>query len=94
MRWVQCFDPFFMLIRVRYSAKMAQNLGSEPIDRYEVYRREEKIATMPYRPQLSEVPFAVSDDAAPQGSSGGLWYRVRVVDAAGRTADSISVKPV
>jgi len=67
--------------------------AGDPLTRYEVYRREDKIATVPFRPQTSEEPFSVTDDAAPASHSGGLYYKVRVVDAAGRHADSISVKP-
>lgn len=67
--------------------------AGDPLVRYEIYRREEKIATVPFAPQVNETPFSVVDAAAPQGHSGGLYYRVRAVDAAGRFVDSISVKP-
>ena len=64
-----------------------------PLLRYEVYRREQKIGEMAFQPQTSEAPFAFEDRDAPQGHAGGLYYSVRVVDVAGRHADSISVKP-
>jgi aryl-alcohol dehydrogenase-like predicted oxidoreductase len=67
--------------------------AAEPLVRYEVYRREQKIATIPWQPQLSEEPFAIVDKDAPQGHSGGLWYKVRAVDSTGSFADSVSVKP-
>ncbi len=34
--------------------------------------------------------FRFTDDEEPKGASGGLWYHVRAVDAAGRQVDSIS----
>ncbi len=66
--------------------------GGDPIVRYEVYRRQERIATMPFEPQTSEQPFTVVDKDAPGGHMGGLWYQVRAVDAAGQQVDSISVR--
>ncbi|MEX2301344.1 MAG: aldo/keto reductase [Bryobacterales bacterium] len=66
--------------------------AGEPIVRYEVYRRHERIAAMPFEPQISEQPFRVVDKDAPGGHSGGVWYRVRAVDAAGQTVDSLSVR--
>ncbi len=77
--------------RVRWSTAYA---GSHPIDRYEIYRRETKIAGIPYRPQLSEDLFTFEDRVTgAQNWSGGKYYKVRAVDAAGNTADTRSVKP-
>jgi aryl-alcohol dehydrogenase-like predicted oxidoreductase len=67
--------------------------GPDPIVRYEVFRREERIASVPFRPQISEEPFSVSDTGAPRSHSGGLYYRVRAVDGAGRWADCMPGKP-
>jgi aryl-alcohol dehydrogenase-like predicted oxidoreductase len=67
--------------------------GSHPIDRYEIYRREVKLASIPYRPQLSEEPFTYEDRMTEAGSwPGGKYYKVRVVDAAGNVADTATVK--
>jgi hypothetical protein len=66
--------------------------GGDPLVRYEVWRREEKIATLLFRPQTTEAPFTFTDEAAPDSAPGGVWYKVRAVDAAGRYADSITVK--
>jgi len=66
--------------------------AGEPIVRYEVFRRDERIAELPFKPQTSEEPFSAVDEDAPKGHSGGLWYRVRAVDAAGATADSLSLR--
>jgi hypothetical protein len=67
--------------------------GGHPIDRYEIYRREVKLATVPYRPQLSEEPFTWEDRMPEAGSwPGGKYYKVRVVDAAGNVADTPTVK--
>jgi aryl-alcohol dehydrogenase-like predicted oxidoreductase len=67
--------------------------GGHPIDRYEIYRRESKIATVPYQAQLSEEPFTYQDRMAEAGSwPGGKYYKVRVVDAAGNVADTPTVK--
>lgn len=67
--------------------------GADPIARYEIYRREQKVASIPYQPQISEAPFSFTDESAPLSQSGGLYYRVRAVDASGKFGDSISVKP-
>ncbi|MGH9661764.1 MAG: aldo/keto reductase [Bryobacteraceae bacterium] len=67
--------------------------AGDPIVRYEIWRREQKIATVPFQPQLTDAPFTFADESAPASQSGGLYYKVRAVDATGRFADSISVKP-
>jgi hypothetical protein len=67
--------------------------GPDPIVRYEVFRREEKIVSVPFRPQITEEPFSVTDNGAPRSHSGGLYYRVRAVDGAGRWADCMPGKP-
>lgn len=64
--------------------------GAEPIVSYEVYRRQQRVATIPYKPQITADPFTFVDTEAPRGHSGGLWYSVRAVDAAGNTIDSPS----
>ena len=66
--------------------------GPDPIGRYEIYRREKKIATVPFAPQTSDTSFSFLDEHAPSGHEGGVWYRVRAVDAASNTADSISAR--
>ncbi|MEZ5361271.1 MAG: aldo/keto reductase [Bryobacterales bacterium] len=64
--------------------------AGDPIERYEVWRRDERIATVPYTPQISKEPFRYRDEHAPKGHMGGLWYHVRAVDSAGRTAHTLS----
>lgn len=44
-------------------------------------------------PQISEEPFRFVDNGVKGGAPGGLWYRVRVVDAEGAKADSNTVLP-
>ena len=66
--------------------------AGDPIVRYEIYRRHERIATVPFRPQTSLDPFSFEDGSAPSGHSGGLYYRVRAVDASGRHADTLTAK--
>ena len=68
--------------------------GPDPIERYEIYRREEKIASLPFAPQTSHESFSFVDKHAPDRHEGGVWYRVRAVDAAGNAADSVSVRRV
>ena len=68
--------------------------AGDPIVRYEVYRRAEKIASIPFRPQINEEPFSFLDENAPRRHYGGLYYKVRAVDSTGDQADSTSVKPV
>ena len=67
--------------------------AGDPLVRYEIYRREEKIGTVPFHPQTSETPFSFVDQSAAALHSGGIYYKVRAVDAAGNYVDSISVKP-
>jgi len=68
--------------------------AGDPIVRYEVHRRAEKIASIPFRPQVTEEPFSFLDENAPRRHYGGLYYKVRAVDSTGDQADSTSVKPV
>lgn len=78
-------------VELRWSTAYA---AGDPLVRYEVYRREQKIATVPYSPQTTAKPFSIIDKEAPASAPGGIYYKVRVVDAAGKFADSLSVKPV
>lgn len=78
-------------VKVLWSTAYA---AGDPLVRYEVYRRDDRIASIPWQPQTSERPFEFLDTAAPQSHSGGLWYKVRAVDATGKFTDSLSVKPV
>jgi aryl-alcohol dehydrogenase-like predicted oxidoreductase len=66
--------------------------AGDPISRYEVYRRHERIGIVPYRPQTSRTPFSFEDKSAPDGHMGGLYYKVRTVDEAGRHADTVTIK--
>ncbi len=68
--------------------------AGDPLVRYEIFRREEKLTTVPFQPQTSEELFSYVDGSAPAGHPGGLYYHVRAVDATGRFVDSVSVKPV
>jgi hypothetical protein len=61
--------------------------GSEPIVRYEVHRSGQKVLTRPFAPQTSDEPWDFMDNSAAEGEE----YIVRVVDRAGRTADSKKV---
>ncbi|MBI3695123.1 MAG: fibronectin type III domain-containing protein, partial [Acidobacteria bacterium] len=77
--------------RLRWSTAYA---GGHPVERYEIYRRELKIATVPFQPQLSEEPFTYEDRmTGAQNWAGGKYYKVRVVDRAGNVADTPTVKP-
>jgi aryl-alcohol dehydrogenase-like predicted oxidoreductase len=78
-------------VRVQWSTAFA---AGDPLVRYEVFRREEKLATLPFQPQTSEALFTFVDEAAPAGHPGGIYYHVRAVDSTGRFVDSVSVKPV
>lgn len=66
--------------------------AGDPLVRYEIWRRDEKIGELPYKPQLSETPFVFTDPDPQLRHSGGVWYKVRAVDAADRFVDSVSVK--
>lgn len=66
--------------------------AGERFVRYEIYRRDQKLASVPWQPQVSETPFTFNDQAAPAGDAGGVWYKVRAVDASGAHVDSMSVK--
>lgn len=77
-------------VKVLWSTAFA---GGDPIIRYEIYRREQRLTSVPFQPQINEQLFSFTDASAPEGHSGGLYYRVRAVDQSGKYADSISVKP-
>ena len=66
--------------------------AGSPIVRYEVYRRDERIGSVPFRPQTTRTPFSFDDESAPGGHMGGLYYKVRAVDEAGNHADTMTVK--
>jgi hypothetical protein len=65
--------------------------GAEPLMSYEIFRREEMIARVPYAPQTTEEPFRFTDHGMTGSYPGGLWYRVGAVDAGGGKADSMTV---
>ncbi|MGH9719871.1 MAG: aldo/keto reductase [Bryobacteraceae bacterium] len=77
-------------VKVSWSTAFA---GGDPIVRYEVYHREQKIASVPFQPQTSETPFTYVHSDAPATAPGGLYYKIRAVDSSGHFVDSISVKP-
>jgi aryl-alcohol dehydrogenase-like predicted oxidoreductase len=77
-------------VRVQWSTAYA---AGDPLVRYEIFRREEKLATVPFQPQTSEALFTFVDEAAPAGHPGGIYYHVRAVDSTGRFVDSVSIKP-
>jgi len=64
--------------------------AGDPIERYEVWRRDRRIAVTPYRPQITKEPFRFVDADAPRGHSGGLWYTVKAVDVTGRSVAALS----
>jgi len=66
--------------------------GAEPLVSYEIFRREEMVARLPYAPQTTEEPFRFADKGLTDSYPGGLWYKVRAVDAGGGKADSITVQ--
>jgi aryl-alcohol dehydrogenase-like predicted oxidoreductase len=57
--------------------------GDEPILSYEIWRDQEKVAAVPYKPQTSKQPFlfeeAIKDKSA-------HVYRIKALDAGGRSA--------
>jgi hypothetical protein len=77
-------------VKVQWSTAYA---AGEPLSRYEIYRRDEKIGTVPFAPQLTEELFSFSDPAAPASHAGGVYYKIRAIDAAGKFDDSMSVRP-
>ncbi|MEZ5352405.1 MAG: aldo/keto reductase [Bryobacteraceae bacterium] len=82
-------------VRVEGGGRVLWNTAyaaGDPIVRYEIWRRDEKIAGVPFAPQTTMAPFVYVDKDAPAGNSGGVWYKVRAVDSAGNHADSMSVK--
>jgi len=85
---VEDVDP--KTARLRWSTPYAAGAA---IERFEVWRREAKIAAIPFRPQLSEEPYVYEDRMPEPGTwSGGKYYKVRVVDTAGNTAETPTVK--
>lgn len=66
--------------------------GAAPIIRYEIYRRHERIGSIAFEPQLTNEPLRYVDQAAPGNDPGGIYYKVRALDAEGRSADSLSTR--
>lgn len=66
--------------------------AGDPLKTYEIYRRKEKIASLPFRPQTSQEPFRFTDANAPEAHPGGLYYRVRAVDETGRFVDTATIR--
>jgi aryl-alcohol dehydrogenase-like predicted oxidoreductase len=68
------------LVRLQWQTAYA---GDEPIVSYEIWRDQNKLGAVPHKPQTTRQPFtfeeAVTDTSA-------HVYRVRTLDAAGRTA--------
>ena len=62
--------------------------GDAPIITYEIWRDEQKIKEIPFAPQVSMEPFIWADLP---GDHASHTYKVRVVDAKNRTADSAPV---
>lgn len=83
-------EPDGKAVKLQWSTAFA---AGAPLVRYEIFRREEKLTTVPFQPQTSEQLFSYVDGSAPSGHPGGLYYHLRAVDSRGRFVDSISVKP-
>jgi hypothetical protein len=62
--------------------------GDAPISSYEILRDGEKIAGIPFTPQLSTDPYSYTDSVVDKMIH---EYSVRVVDAKGRIAESEKV---
>jgi len=77
------------VIRISWDTAYA---GSMPIERYEVLRNEEVIATVPHRPQITGKRFYYDDAQKGDGKTGTNSYAVRSVDAAANTAQSGSYR--
>jgi len=59
--------------------------GDEPLVRYEIWREQQKIGTIPYQPQVSKKPFLFEEAVADKTAHN---YRIAAVDAAGRSAST------
>ena len=63
--------------------------GDAPITRYELWRDNVMIAEIPFEPQLTTDPFKYADTP---GDNEDHTYLLKVVDARGRTAESVPVR--
>ena len=59
--------------------------GDEPIKQYQIWRDDQKIATVEHRPQIDKTPFKYEDPVADEAAH---TYKVVTVDAVDRTASS------
>ncbi|MBU2643997.1 aldo/keto reductase [bacterium] len=74
-------------VRVSWDTAYA---GAEAIERYDVLRNDTLIGSLPWQPQITSRRFHFDDvlDDAQRGKT--LEYRVRAVDCAGNSAESLS----
>ena len=76
-----------LAVRVTWDTSYA---GAVPIERYDVLRDGEVAGSVPHAPQFTSRRFCYDDvfpDSRPPGSHS---YRVRAIDVAGATAESVS----
>ncbi len=62
--------------------------GADAIERYEVYRGEEIVATVPHQPQITPRRFHCDDLLDPEGPEQTARYKVAAIDTAGNRAES------
>jgi len=63
--------------------------GNAPIQQYEIWRDDQKIAQVQHQPQTTKAPFAFEDLLADQGAHA---YKLVTVDATGGTAGTEQLK--
>lgn len=57
--------------------------GNEPIDRYDIYRENEKIGVVPHKPQITKTPFEFVDEVTEDSKYN---YQIITVDQSGNKA--------
>lgn len=65
--------------------------GTEPIERYDVYRDGELIGTVPHRPQITLKRFTYDDVLDESQGGQSILYSVKAVDTKGNSAESDSM---
>jgi hypothetical protein len=76
-----------LAVRVTWDTSYA---GAVPIERYDVLRDGEAVGSVPHSPQFTMWRFCYDDVFPENVAPGSHRYRVRAIDVAGATAESVS----
>jgi hypothetical protein len=72
-------------VRLRWQTAYA---GDEPIQKYEIWRDNQKIADVPHKPQTTKIPFVFEDKVKDKSA---YTYKIVTVDAINRIAATAEI---